>query len=489
MRLGLLEKDDRWDPVAGALTHVTSIIDPWVQVYGDSGTLAIEGANTYQSGRHAVRADSIGRMNSGGSLKVDTGVTKLESIKVWLSRSSSRSTAQIILRLYDVVSDADPRPTGGIIASSDTVQRAAVPRNSVGTWITFNFSGEEQISLSAGQRFAYNFTTGTSETGMWTNIQAHYDAGYSSGSGLAPSGAVTNDIHMVTWSTGLANGFQAVTYAHSQDYPHPTLLDDNTVVPDVVFQDNFTPSFPLTDFATNVPQEWGDSGYAADGIRALGALVEDWVAEPGYDPSGSPIALVWEIAAAEVDDEYNVFSTEGGAPPELWIEYQIEPPVAATVPVPANGAIEVSELQVLSWTSGARTESFDVYFGTNEILGAGDLQGNQVETVFDPGLMVKGQTYYWRIDSFNEDGETTGTVWSFTVEDLPARPIGGGDVTQELSVGGGDVTQELSVGGGDVTQEISVGGGDVTQELSVSGGDVTQELSVGGGDLTVGDES
>ncbi|NIQ73957.1 MAG: hypothetical protein GWN80_00020, partial [Gammaproteobacteria bacterium] len=90
------------------------------------------------------------------------------------------------------------------------------------------------------------------------------------------------------------------------------------------------------------------------------------------------------------------------------------PPGQATNPNPADDATGISVSTDLSWTAGDGSDSSDIYFGTNPSPGGGEFQGNQVGTFFDPGVLDLGTTYYWRIDSVNNQGTTTGTVWSFT---------------------------------------------------------------------------
>ncbi|HBG27446.1 MAG: hypothetical protein A2Y10_02640 [Planctomycetes bacterium GWF2_41_51] len=81
-------------------------------------------------------------------------------------------------------------------------------------------------------------------------------------------------------------------------------------------------------------------------------------------------------------------------------------------PNPANGAIDISLNADLSWTAPAEATSHDVYFGT---VSPGTFCGNQTGTFFDPGTLVHGTTYYWRIDEKDTYGNiSTGTVWSFT---------------------------------------------------------------------------
>jgi hypothetical protein len=62
-----------------------------------------------------------------------------------------------------------------------------------------------------------------------------------------------------------------------------------------------------------------------------------------------------------------------------------------------------------------------VYFGT---VSPGTFQGNQTETLFNPGTLNADTTYYWRIDEKNPAGTTTGRIWSFTTsaDTLPPSP-------------------------------------------------------------------
>lgn len=86
----------------------------------------------------------------------------------------------------------------------------------------------------------------------------------------------------------------------------------------------------------------------------------------------------------------------------------------ATNPSPADGATDVAIDATLSWTAGAGSDSSDVYFGTNPNPGAGEFQGNQTGTTFDPGTLAYDTTYYWRVDAVSGQDVITGSVWSFT---------------------------------------------------------------------------
>ena len=128
------------------------------------------------------------------------------------------------------------------------------------------------------------------------------------------------------------------------------------------------------------------------------------------------------------------FDSEGWLSGDFWqidnVQFEVyggdpqpgDPPGQASGPIPANGATGLGIESNLSWSAGTDATSHDVYFGTNSSLNGGAFKGNQGGTGYDPGTLVNGTTYYWRIDEVNADGTTTGVVWSFATEAAPAPP-------------------------------------------------------------------
>ena len=92
-------------------------------------------------------------------------------------------------------------------------------------------------------------------------------------------------------------------------------------------------------------------------------------------------------------------------------------PFKAHNPTPSNGATGVSINQQLSWKDGGGATSYDVYLGTDPTPDSGEFKGNRSSTNYNPGGLNSNTTYYWRIDSKNDCGTTTGDVWSFTTEE------------------------------------------------------------------------
>ena len=86
---------------------------------------------------------------------------------------------------------------------------------------------------------------------------------------------------------------------------------------------------------------------------------------------------------------------------------------------------------MLRWESGGRATSYEVYFGTDLVLGARELQQTQATRTYHPGRLRAGTRYYWRIDAKNGQATTTGDVWTFTT--APAREQGTSPMLPSIS--------------------------------------------------------
>jgi len=96
-------------------------------------------------------------------------------------------------------------------------------------------------------------------------------------------------------------------------------------------------------------------------------------------------------------------------------------------PAPSGEGAAVES--VLSWKAGDSTapaQGHDVYFGTDAPAvgdatvddATGVYRGRQDANSYDPGPLVLGQTYYWRVDQILQDSGDVhkGDVWSFTMQ-------------------------------------------------------------------------
>jgi hypothetical protein len=110
-------------------------------------------------------------------------------------------------------------------------------------------------------------------------------------------------------------------------------------------------------------------------------------------------------------DEFDIAETHKG---DVW-SFTTEGAVESLDP--ANGAVDITQTPVLTWTPGVNGASHEVYFGADaaslELKGSGNLGSES----YEPGLLEWNTTYYWRVDEANNanpDSPWTGPLWSFT---------------------------------------------------------------------------
>jgi hypothetical protein len=107
------------------------------------------------------------------------------------------------------------------------------------------------------------------------------------------------------------------------------------------------------------------------------------------------------------------FSTEGGV----------------SNPFPADGAVDVTQTPILSWTPAVPAAAHEIYLGTdaeavrNATQASPEYKGSQPlgDDSYDPGQLAWSTSYYWRVDEVNDtnpDSPWTGPVWSFTTADF-----------------------------------------------------------------------
>ena len=121
----------------------------------------------------------------------------------------------------------------------------------------------------------------------------------------------------------------------------------------------------------------------------------------------------WRVDEFDAVDTYkgNVcsFTTEG----------------AVGSPNPANGAVDVKQTQIITWSPSVYAASHQLYFGTdkdavkNADTGSPEYKGRMDLSAesYDPGMLLWDTTYYWRVDEVNDsntDSPWPGILWNFT---------------------------------------------------------------------------
>jgi len=131
-----------------------------------------------------------------------------------------------------------------------------------------------------------------------------------------------------------------------------------------------------------------------------------------YDPGtlAFDTTYYWQIISW---DEYGL-STKG----PIWhfLTRDNNPPNTPRNPNPSDGENDVSIYTTLSWAGGdpdGDTVYYDIYFGTG--MSPPKVVSNQSAPTYNPGTLVLGTKYYWKIVSWDEYGySTTGPIWNFT---------------------------------------------------------------------------
>lgn len=109
-------------------------------------------------------------------------------------------------------------------------------------------------------------------------------------------------------------------------------------------------------------------------------------------------------------------------------------PGPPTNPLPGNNSIDVALDADLTWDFGADTESYDLYFGTENppTTLVVDNQPAAASGSYDPGTLAYQTDYYWQVISRNDNrAELAGSIWHFTTEFPPVdEGFETGDFTQ-----------------------------------------------------------
>lgn len=99
-------------------------------------------------------------------------------------------------------------------------------------------------------------------------------------------------------------------------------------------------------------------------------------------------------------------------------------PTKANTPSPANSATDVGIVPAFTWVDGGDADSYDFYAGIASPLTSQNLLASSLlsESYNPSSQMSYNTTFYWRVDSKNAYGTTTGDTWSFTTVASP--PLG-----------------------------------------------------------------
>lgn len=100
-----------------------------------------------------------------------------------------------------------------------------------------------------------------------------------------------------------------------------------------------------------------------------------------------------------------------------------DPPGKIQNPYPADNAVGIALNAQCAWAPTLNATGYDVYFGEGSLPGTPSLE-DTTNAFFDPTIAIPAglsynTEYYWRVDTKNVIGTTTGDTLTFTTESAP----------------------------------------------------------------------
>jgi len=165
--------------------------------------------------------------------------------------------------------------------------------------------------------------------------------------------------------------------------------------------------------------DWGAAGHDYTEVRS----------EPIDLVAGEYYSMVVEGFELGGEAEWRLYWQSPSMQRQLIPQGALSPPIKAGSPNPSNGAIDVKQTPILSWSPGDYAVSHQVYFGSDEEAvrnadtGSPEYKGIRAlgSESYDPGKLPWDTTYYWRVDEVNNvnpDSPWVGNLWSFTTADF-----------------------------------------------------------------------
>jgi len=222
---------------------------------------------------------------------------------------------------------------------------------------------------------------------------------------------------------GISKG-DGLGYNFSSYYGQMSLVDVDSVL--------FT---PLTSEPPSPPANPSPADEATGVSVETGLDWEDCTGATSYDVyfgTSSPAPFVTSVTSSYFDpgtlNEGTTYYWKivarndfGETPGEEWQFTTCVAPGSPTDPSPQNGATNVTNYPILSWSlTNDNASSYDVYLGTASPPG---FVGTVTAPSYTPGELDLNTTYFWKVIAKNSCGETHGSEWQFTTTSCPAPSI------------------------------------------------------------------
>jgi hypothetical protein len=155
--------------------------------------------------------------------------------------------------------------------------------------------------------------------------------------------------------------------------------------------------------------------------RDFGAMTNtNFVVPAPFIPIDTPPGTYWVGVIADA----GLPGTDANNDTDTWdaqrITVTVGLPAAAASPSPAHNSTDQSIFSNLNWADAARASNYRVHFGTSLNPPFVANTGSSFWSL--PNLAYDTQ-YYWRIDTSNSSGTTTGPTWTFRTDTAPAPDL------------------------------------------------------------------
>lgn len=185
-------------------------------------------------------------------------------------------------------------------------------------------------------------------------------------------------------------------------------------------------------YSTDESTSWAVNGSADLAFTTLAEAVEKDTYSFAYEGGGAWVygSAYWSAQTFTASSTYTItgvklylYRIDGSTPGTITVSIKatVGAPEKATTPAPANAATDVTlDQATLTWVDGGGADTYDVYYGTTSGALGDAVSSAQAGTSFTVTGITDGSPYgylitrYWRIDSTNASGTTTGDEWSFT---------------------------------------------------------------------------
>lgn len=162
--------------------------------------------------------------------------------------------------------------------------------------------------------------------------------------------------------------------------------------------------------------------------KASAVVKDSYTDTSGFDNNGAD-DVDWVAQTFTASSTYTITSVvlrlarwPGSSPGTVTVGIRatVGAPTKATTPAPSDAATDVTlDQATITWVDGGNADTFNVYYGdtSGNLTKVSDAQAGVSFTV--TGITLGSPyayivTRYWRIDSTNTAGTTTGDEWSFT---------------------------------------------------------------------------